>query len=226
MIGCSRWYELGIRNGVQSLICAWEMERAWLNENNIRLSGAVCSVSLVTRRSRSNTTPQIKYVERDCQVVESLVFNSKSAQMFRIQVQRFARLNEIGVERLSEGRSIVAGHLKGYLGNWPHYYKVVRSKLVSYNVLTNSINNTHIKRKNSKTICSSETISSRIFGNAPNSRNTRRNLCNLVGPTSLWHSLRRVHIAGSTFTFFKPANWMSRIPHVLPRQRNAGQCRR
>jgi hypothetical protein len=34
--------------------------------------------------------------------------------------------------------------LKGYLGNWPHYYRVVRSKLV-YNVLTTSINNTHIK---------------------------------------------------------------------------------
>jgi hypothetical protein len=30
--------------------------------------------------------------------------------------------------------------LKGYLGNWPHYYRVVRSKLVFYNVLTSSIN--------------------------------------------------------------------------------------
>jgi hypothetical protein len=38
-----------------------------------------------------------------------------------------------------------------------------------YNVLTTSTNNTHIKRKNSKTICSSKTISFRIFGSAPNS---------------------------------------------------------
>jgi hypothetical protein len=52
------------------------------------------------------------------------------------------------------------------LGNWPHYYKVVRSKLMSYNVLTTSINNTHIKRKNSKTTNTSETISSGIFVSA------------------------------------------------------------
>jgi hypothetical protein len=67
------------------------------------------------------------------------------------------------------------------LGNWPHYYRVVRSKLMFYNVLTTSIN---IKRKNSKNICSSETISLRIFGSAPNSPNTRRHLRNLVSPTS------------------------------------------
>jgi hypothetical protein len=111
--------------------------------------------------------------------------------------------------------------LKGYLGNWPHYLKVVHSKLVFYNILTTSINNTHIKRKNSKTICSSETISSQIFRSAPNSPNTRCHLCNSVGLTSLWHSHRRVHSAGLTFTFFKPANCMSSIPHALPRQRNA-----
>jgi hypothetical protein len=38
------------------------------------------------------------------------------------------------------------------MDNLPHYYRVVRSILVFYNVLTTSINNTHIKRKNSKTI--------------------------------------------------------------------------
>jgi hypothetical protein len=38
-----------------------------------------------------------------------------------------------------------------------------------YNILTTSTNKTHIKRKNSiLTIFSSETISSRIFGSAPN----------------------------------------------------------
>jgi hypothetical protein len=58
--------------------------------------------------------------------------------------------------------------LKRYLGNY-YYYRVVRSKLVFYNVLATSIINTHIKRKNSKTICSSEKISSQIFGSAPNS---------------------------------------------------------
>jgi hypothetical protein len=116
---------------------------------------------------------------------------------------------------------LLTSHLKGYLCNWPHYYRVVRSKLVFYNMLTTSINNTHIKRKNSKTICSSETISSRIFGSAPISPNTRCHLCNLVGLTSLWHSHRRVYSAGSTFTFFKSANCISRIPHALPRQRNA-----
>jgi hypothetical protein len=84
------------------------------------------------------------------------------------------------------------------------------------NVLTTSINNyTHIKRKNSKTICNSETISSRIFGSAPNSPNTPCHLCDLVG----LHSHRRVHSAGSTFTFFKPANctYVACIPHTLPR---------
>jgi hypothetical protein len=96
--------------------------------------------------------------------------------------------------------------LKGYLGNWPHYYKVVRSKLVFYNVLTTSINNNNIKWKNSKTICSSETFSSRIFGSAPNSPNTRCHLFDWVGLTSLWHSHRRVHSVSSTFTFFKHAN--------------------
>jgi hypothetical protein len=94
--------------------------------------------------------------------------------------------------------TIKSFQLKGSLGNWLHYYRVVRSKLVFYNVLTTSINNTHIKRKNLKTICSSETkrknlkticssetISSRIFGSAPNSPNTLCHLCNLVGLTSL-----------------------------------------
>jgi hypothetical protein len=105
-------------------------------------------------------------------------------------------------------------NLKVYLGNWPHYYKVVRIKLVFYNVLTTSIDNTHKKRKNSKTICSSETISSRICGSAPNSPNTRCHLCDLVGLSSLWHSHRRVHSAGSTFTFFKPANCTHVACHV------------
>jgi hypothetical protein len=36
-----------------------------------------------------------------------------------------------------------------YLGNWAHYYRVVRSKLMFYNMLTTSINNAHIKWKNS-----------------------------------------------------------------------------
>jgi hypothetical protein len=80
---------------------------------------------------------------------------------------------------LKRDRTVQLGKLKGYLGNWPHYYRVVRSKLMFYNVLTTSIN-THIKRKNLKTICSSETISSRIFVSAPNSPNTRCHLCNLV----------------------------------------------
>jgi hypothetical protein len=105
--------------------------------------------------------------------------------------------------------------LKGYLGNWPHYYRVVlRSKLVFYNVLTTSINNSRKKRKNLKTIYSSETISSRIFGSAPNSPNTRCHLFDLVGLTSLWHSHRRVHSAGSTFTFFKHANCTHVACHV------------
>jgi hypothetical protein len=69
--------------------------------------------------------------------------------------------------------------LKGYLGNWLHYYRVVRSKLMFYNVLTTSINNTHIK-----TICSSATISSQIFRSTPNSSNTLCHSCNLVGLTS------------------------------------------
>jgi hypothetical protein len=67
-------------------------------------------------------------------------------------------------------------------GNWPHYYRVVHSKLMSYNVLTNSINNTSKKRKNLKTICCSETISSQIFGSVHNSPNTLYYL--LVGLTS------------------------------------------
>jgi hypothetical protein len=53
------------------------------------------------------------------------------------------------------------------------------------------------------------------------SKFTRCHLCNLVGLTSLWQCHRWVHSAGSTFTFFKPTNCMSRIPHALPRQRNA-----
>jgi hypothetical protein len=88
-----------------------------------------------------------------------------------------------GPHRIS-GFDGLSQDLKGYLGNWPHYYRIVRSKLVFYNVLTTSINNTHIKRKNSKTICSSETISSWIFGGAPNSPNTRCHLCDLVGLTT------------------------------------------
>jgi hypothetical protein len=99
----------------------------------------------------------------------------------------------------------ISASLMGYLGNWPHNYRVVRSKLVFYNVLTTSINNTHIKRKNSKTICSSETFF-----------------------TSLWHSHRRVvHSASSTFTFFKLVN----CTHVACRVylmrylHNAMQCR-
>jgi hypothetical protein len=111
-------------------------------------------------------------------------------------------------------------YLKGYLGNCPHYYRDVRSKLVSYNVLTTSINNTHIKRKNTKTICSSETISSRIFGCAPNSPNTRCHSCDLLGLMSLWHSHRKVHSAGSTFTFFQADKLhtccMPRISHAQP----------
>jgi hypothetical protein len=39
-----------------------------------------------------------------------------------------------------------------------------------YNILTTSINNTHIKRKNANTICSSETISLRIFSQHSYSR--------------------------------------------------------
>jgi hypothetical protein len=96
--------------------------------------------------------------------------------------------------------------LKRYLGNLPHYYRVVRSKLVFYNVLTTSINNTRIKWKNSKTICNSEALSARIFGSAPNSPSTRCHLFDWVGLTSLWHSHRRVHSASSTFTCFKLAN--------------------
>jgi hypothetical protein len=83
---------------------------------------------------------------------------------------------------------------------------LVRSKLLFYNVLTTSINNTHIKRKNSKTICCSETFSSRIFGSAPNSPNTRCLWFDWVGFTSLWHNHRKVHSVSSTFTFFKRAN--------------------
>jgi hypothetical protein len=105
-------------------------------------------------------------------------------------------------------------YLKGYLGNCPHYYRVVRSKLVFYNVLITSINNTHIKRNNSKTICSSETFSSWIFGSAPNSPNTRCHLFDWVGLASLWHSHWRVHNAGSTFTFFKLANCTHVMLHV------------
>jgi hypothetical protein len=48
-------------------------------------------------------------------------------------------------------------------------------------------------------------FSSRIFGSAPNSPKTRCHLFDLVDLTSLWHSHRRVHSAGSTFTFFKLA---------------------
>jgi hypothetical protein len=77
---------------------------------------------------------------------------------------------------------------------------------VFYNVLKTSINNTHIKRKNSKTICSSETFSSRIFGSALNSPNTRCHLFDLVGLASLRHNHRIVHSASSTFTFFKLVN--------------------
>jgi hypothetical protein len=86
----------------------------------------------------------------------------------------------------------LASSSKGYFGNWPHYYRVVHSKLMSCKVLTNSINNTHIKRKNSKTICSSETISSQIFGSGPNSPNTRCYL--LVGLTC-----RSLTCKGSSF---------------------------
>jgi hypothetical protein len=101
-------------------------------------------------------------------------------------------------------KKVLLNPLRGYLSNWPHYYRVIRSKWVFYNVLTTSINNTHIKWKNSTTICSSETISSRM---------SRCHLCDLVGLTSLWHSHRRVHSAGWTFTFFKPAN----CTHIPPR---------
>jgi hypothetical protein len=115
--------------------------------------------------------------------------------------------------------------LKGYLGNWPHYYRVVRNKLVFDNVLITSINNTHMKRKNSKTICSSETFSSRIFGSAPNSPNTRCHLFDWVGLTSFWHSHRRVHIVSSTFTFFKRANYTHVAYRVyLTRATLATQC--
>jgi hypothetical protein len=116
--------------------------------------------------------------------------------------------------RLHNVQSRIICYLKGYLGNWPHYYRVVCSKLVFYNILTTSINNTHIKWKNLKTICSSETISSRIYGSAPNSPNTRCHFCDLVGLTLLWHSHRRVHSAGSTFTFFKLANCTHVACHV------------
>jgi hypothetical protein len=113
--------------------------------------------------------------------------------------------------------------LKGYLpmGNWPHYYSF--SKLVFCNVLTTSINNTHIKRKNSKTICSSrETISSRIFGSAPNSPNTRCHLCDLVCLTSLWHSHRRVHSAGWPSPFWtQQISWHVCLTRYLG---NAMQC--
>jgi hypothetical protein len=113
--------------------------------------------------------------------------------------------------------------LKGYLGNWAHYYRVVRSKLLFYNVLTTSINNTHIKWKNSKTICSSETFSLRIFGSTSNSPNTRCHLFDWVRFTSLSHSHRRVHSASSTFTFFKRANCTHVacrvVHHALPYQR-------
>jgi hypothetical protein len=68
---------------------------------------------------------------------------------------------------------------------------------------------------------------SRIFGSAPNSPNTRCHLCDLVGLTSLWHSHRRVHNAGSTFTFFKPANCTRVACHVCTTRylRNAMQRR-
>jgi hypothetical protein len=111
--------------------------------------------------------------------------------------------------------------LKGYLGNWPHYYRVIRSKLVFYNVLTTSINNTHIKRLNSKTICSSETFSSRIFGSAPN---TLYHLFDLVGLTLLWHSHRRAHSDSSTFTFFKLANCTHVACRYTSRATLATQC--
>jgi hypothetical protein len=117
--------------------------------------------------------------------------------------------------------------VKGVLGNWPHYYRVVRSELVFHNVLTTSINNSHIKRKNYKTICSSETFSSRIFGSAPNSPNTRCHLFDWVSLTSLWHSHRRVHSASSTFTFFKLAN-CTRVAYCVCNTRylgNAMHCR-
>jgi hypothetical protein len=111
-------------------------------------------------------------------------------------------------ERITFSLSIITfSLLKAYLGNWPHYYRVVRSKLVSYKVLTTSINNTHIKRKNSKTICSSKHFPRESSEARPILQaRARCHLFDLVGLTSLWHSHRRVHSANSTFTFFKLAN--------------------
>jgi hypothetical protein len=111
--------------------------------------------------------------------------------------------------------------LTGYLGNWLHYYRVrvVRSKLVFYNILTTSINNTHIKWKNSKTFAVPKQFPRESSEARPILQTLGCHWCSLVGLTSLWHS-NRVHSAGSTFTFLKPANFMARTPHALPRQRN------
>jgi hypothetical protein len=89
---------------------------------------------------------------------------------------------------------ILAMTLKGYLGNWPHYYRVVRSKLVFYNVLTTSINNIHIL----------QTLS--------------------VIYAIYWALRHSDTVIGEWIVPTRPSpfsNCMSRIPHALPRQRNA-----
>jgi hypothetical protein len=91
-----------------------------------------------------------------------------------------------------------------------------------YNVLTTSINNTHIKRKNSKTICGSETISSRIFGSAPNSPNTRCHWCNLVSLTSCGTVIGDHFMARTPSRATKPTKWSA--PSQSRRARKCLRC--